>query len=118
MYIKRISIICYTNMSAERLTGRVKWFNSKNGYGFISVCDDSERDIFAHYSCIRGYSSVRDDNFVYKFLVQGEYVEFNLVKTEDEKHEYKADDISGIKSGPLMCDTQAENTKARKTYKK
>ena len=40
-------------MSVERLTGRVKWFNSKNGYGFISVCDDSERDIFAHYSCIR-----------------------------------------------------------------
>ena len=105
-------------MSVERLTGRVKWFNSKNGYGFISVCDDSERDIFAHYSCIRGYSSVRDENFVYKFLVQGEYVEFTLVKTEDEKHEYKADDISGIKNGPLMCDTQAENNKVRKNYKK
>ena len=51
-------------------------------------------------------------------LVQGEYVEFDLVKTEDEKHEYKANDISGIKSGPLMCDTQAENNKARKTYTK
>jgi cold shock CspA family protein len=105
-------------MSVERLTGRVKWFNSKNGYGFISVCDDSDRDIFAHYSCIRGYSSVRDENFVYKFLVQGEYVEFDLVKTEDEKHEYKANDISGIKNGPLMCDTQAENSRVRKNYKK
>lgn len=104
-------------MSVERLTGRVKWFNSKNGYGFISVCDDSSRDIFAHYSCIRGYSPVRDENFKYKFLVQGEYVEFDLVKTDDEKHEYKASDIGGIRDGPLMCDTQSENARPRRTKK-
>ena len=27
-------------MSGERLTGRVKWFNNKNGYGFVSTLGD------------------------------------------------------------------------------
>ena len=36
---------------STRLTGRVKWFNSKTGYGFITVSDDgNSRDIFVHYS--------------------------------------------------------------------
>ena len=33
------------------------------------------------------------------------------LKTEDEKHEVKADNVTGIKGGPLMCDTQHENSK-------
>ena len=31
--------------------------------------------------------------------------------SEDEKHEVKADDVTGIRGGPLMCDTQHENSK-------
>ena len=41
--------------------------------------------------------------------MQGEYVEFELAKMDDDKHEFKASDISGIKDGKLMCETQAEN---------
>lgn len=89
----------------ERLTGRVKWFNSKAGYGFITVCDGEKagNDIFVHYT------SIRVDNTQYKYLVQGEYVEFNLVKTENETHEFHAVDVSGIKGGMLMCETQHQN---------
>jgi CspA family cold shock protein len=32
-------------------TGKVKWFNSKKGYGFIKE-DESERDIFLHVSAL------------------------------------------------------------------
>ena len=87
------------------ITGRVKWFNNKSGFGFITVCDGPHKgkDIFAHFSAIRGESSQ------YKYLVQGEYLEFNLVKSESEQHEYNAADITGIMGGILMCDTHRLN---------
>lgn len=31
----------------DRLTGKVKWFNNKKGYGFIEQSDDE--DVFVHY---------------------------------------------------------------------
>jgi cold shock CspA family protein len=97
-------------MSGDRLVGRVKWFNNKSGYGFISTCDDETKDIFAHYSALRSSEEDNAQNgFHYRYLVQGEYVEFVMEKTEDEKHEIKAGDISGIKGGPLMCDTKGRN---------
>ena len=91
-----------TPISSERLTGRVKWFNNKAGYGFVTVCDGefSNKDIFAHYSAIR------NDDKQYCFLIQGEYIEFTLIKSDSEKHEYLAVDISGIKSGPILCETR------------
>jgi len=88
---------------AERLTGMVKWFNNKAGFGFITVCGDGEfggKDIFTHYS------SIRVNNTQYKYLVQGEYVDFNLIKSENDKHEYQAVDISGVKGGAIMCETR------------
>jgi len=32
-------------------TGKVKWFNSKKGYGFIKE-DETEKDIFLHVSAL------------------------------------------------------------------
>lgn len=90
----------------SRLLGRVKWFNNKSGFGFITVCDEGDqkdKDIFIHYSSIRAESSQ------YKYLVQGEYVEFVLINTENGNHEFHATDVSGIKEGPLMCETHRLN---------
>jgi cold shock CspA family protein len=88
-----------------RLLGQVKWFNNKAGYGFITVNDGeySGKDIFIHYSAIQVTNSQ------YKYLVQGEYVEFNLVKSTTGSHEYQAVDIAGIKGGALMCETRRNN---------
>ena len=87
---------------AQRLTGKVKWFNNKSGFGFITVCDGDHagKDIFVHFSSIGG------DNSLYKYLVQGEYVDFDLVKSPNEKHEFHAVNISGIKNGEIMCQTR------------
>lgn len=92
-------------MSSHRLIGRVKWFNSKSGFGFITVCDGShkDKDIFAHFTALRG------DSNIHKHLVMGEYVEFMLSKSESEQHEFIATDISGIHGGLMMCDTQRLN---------
>jgi cold shock CspA family protein len=98
--------------SDEILTGRVKWFNNKTGYGFITVTDGSRTgtDVFAHHSSIVVGSQQ------YKYLVQGEYVEFTLSKTSGGAHEFQATNICGIKSGQLMCETRNEVRNSRTTH--
>lgn len=102
-----------TSSTPESLTGRVKWFNNKTGYGFITISDGAKAgdDIFVHHSAV----NVSDQQ--YKFLVQGEYVEFVLTAVEGGKHPFQAANVSGIKGGKLMCETRNETKNVRKTYK-
>jgi CspA family cold shock protein len=50
-------------------TGVVTWFNNAKGYGFV-VAENSEEDIFVHYSAI--------DMEGYKTLKSGQCVQFDL----------------------------------------
>jgi cold shock CspA family protein len=125
--LKTTSIIYYKEMSSsvasvssstvspssERFIGRVKWFNNKAGYGFVTVTDGpkSGSDVFVHHS------SVKVDSEQYKYLVQGEYVEFSLSDTKTSGHEFQAGDVSGIKGGKLMCETRRELKVSRTQYK-
>ena len=49
--------------------GKVKWFNDKKGYGFITP-DDGSKDCFVHHSAVQG------DGF--KSLSEGQEVEFEI----------------------------------------
>ena len=102
-----------TVTSSDRFMGRVKWFNNKAGYGFITVTDGhkSGSDIFVHHS------SIKVDAQQYKYLVQGEYVEFALSAVSSGDHECQSSDVSGIKGGKLMCETRHELTATRTSYK-
>jgi cold shock protein len=51
--------------------GKVKWFNSKKGYGFIRL-NDGDQDIFVHYTSIKGEG--------FKSLAEGEEVQFELAE--------------------------------------
>ena len=100
--------------SSERFTGRVKWFNNKAGYGFITVTDGhkSGSDVFVHHT------SIKVDSEQYKYLVQGEYIEFCLNDTNGVgDHEYQAGDVCGIKGGKLMCETRRDSRAARSQYR-
>jgi len=102
-----------TQTSAEntRLIGMVKWFNNKTGYGFITACEGEQKgkDIFVHYT------SIQVENPQYRFLSQGEYVDFALVKSDTEKYEYLAKNITGVKGGPILCESRRVNFTERRS---
>ena len=52
-------------------TGKVKWFNSEKGYGFITI-DDTNNDIFVHFSAIQTSG--------FKTLEEGQSVSFETVE--------------------------------------
>lgn len=98
---------------AERHTGRVKWFNSKTGYGFVTVTDGprSGTDVFVHHS------SVQVEKEQYRYLVQGEYVQFGLTKMTDGPHEYQASEVTGVNGGQLMCESLLESGRQVRAYR-
>ncbi|MBX0313181.1 MAG: cold-shock protein [Sulfurihydrogenibium sp.] len=55
------------------MTGTVKWFNSKKGFGFITR-DDGQGDVFVHFSAIQSRG--------FKTLEEGQKVEFEIVQDE------------------------------------
>ncbi len=48
--------------------GKVKWFNSQKGYGFIEM--ENGNDVFVHYNAIQGQG--------FKTLEEGDSVEFEI----------------------------------------
>lgn len=96
-------------------TGCVKWF-SKGGWGFITITasddDSSTEDIFVHWDAITSSG--------YKYLVQGEYVQFNVEYKEDapDGKKYQASNVCGVNGGKLMCDTRREQRSAAFLHRK
>ncbi|MBC8323632.1 MAG: cold-shock protein [Candidatus Marinimicrobia bacterium] len=50
--------------------GKVKWFNDKKGFGFVTSNED-DKDVFVHFSALNG------DGF--KSLNEGDEVEYEIV---------------------------------------
>lgn len=76
-----------SSRESSKLTGTVKWFNAKNGYGFITRSDNGE-DVFVHLSGI----SRPNPRHAFKSLCDGEIVEFNTMATN----------VTGIDGKPVI----------------
>jgi len=95
---------------SSRQLGIVKWFNNKAGFGFVTTLEDSGKDIFVHHT------GVSVDREQYKYLVQGEYVEFDLSKSDNSEHEWQAVNVKGVRGGLLMCETRYLNRQEREQH--
>jgi len=65
-------------------SGKVKWFNSKKGYGFITE-DETEKDIFLHVS------SLEDSKL--RVLKEDQKIEFDI---KEEKNKLQAINIKKL----------------------
>jgi len=95
--------------NSDLLLGRVKWFNNRAGFGFVTVLegDKKNEDVFVHHT------GINVDTEQYKYLVQGEYVSFVLKSSDSTDHPYQAGSVRGVLEGPLMCETRNENRSTR-----
>ena len=59
------------------MTGTVKWFDDKKGYGFIKA-DDDKKDVFVHYSNVDNI-----DSNGFRTLLDGQKVEYELTKASN-----------------------------------
>ena len=60
-------------------SGRVKWFNSKKGYGFITLDEDSQKDVFLHVSAL--------EKSKFRILKENQKIQFEI---KEEKGKLKA----------------------------
>ena len=88
--------------TSDSIKGRVKWFNNRAGFGFVTVLsgDKKNEDVFVHHT------GINVDTEQYKYLVQGEYVSFVLKESDSSEKTYQAGSVRGILQGPLMCELE------------
>ena len=91
--------------NTERVLGLVKWF--QGGFGFVTNFDTKE-DVFVHHS------SVTTTVDCWKLLYPGEYVDFSVETMEDGKSQ--AANVTGVRGGPLRCETLALLRQERDEY--
>jgi cold shock CspA family protein len=79
----------YISVSKKKYQGRVKWFNNKLGYGFISYFHcNKNKEIFVHWSKL-----VLPD-LGYHTLFRGEIVDFEIEMCACEGRTIQASNVS------------------------
>ncbi|KAI9091898.1 cold-shock' DNA-binding domain-containing protein [Phlyctochytrium arcticum] len=88
-----------------RSTGKVKFFNSQKGYGFI-IPEAGDVEVFVHHTAII-------NNGGFRSLAEGELVEYDVVKGPKG---WQAANVSGLEGRPVKGDVRVLRTSFRPSY--
>ena len=99
-----------TAETGKRYDGKVSWFNSQKGFGFIlpddlSLTMDEKNDIFVHHS------EIQDPDAGFRKLTVGERVQFEVER--DNQGRTRAIHVTGPDSGPVRAAVKRAERKTK-----
>ena len=77
----------------KRLSGKIKWFNSAKGYGFIER-EGEEKDIFVHFSAVKESGL--------KYLEEGEQLMFEIKNSEKGPSAINLQKVTDPQEAPFL----------------